>query len=50
MAQLKSIGRIIFGLTCLGIVAACTVTSDSKSPTAAGDIDPEPISGQVLNG
>jgi hypothetical protein len=50
MAQLTSIGRLLFALTCLGIVAACTLTSESTSPTATVDIDPELISGQVLNG
>jgi alpha/beta superfamily hydrolase len=48
MAQLKSIGRIIFGLICLVIVAACTETSDSTSPITTPEIDPELISSQAV--
>jgi hypothetical protein len=50
MVQLKSIRRILFALTCLVLAAACTLTSESTSPTAALDIAPKLISGQVLNG
>lgn len=50
MVQLKSIGRILFALTSLVLVAACTLTSESTSPTATLDIAPELISGQVLSG
>ncbi len=48
MVQLKRIGSILFALTCLVIVAACTVTSDSTSSTATPEIDPELISGQAV--
>ena len=48
MVRIKLACRIIFALTCLVIVAACTETSDSTSPITTPEIDPELISSQAV--